>query len=120
VKDSEGTIFPSIHAAKREGIALACDIAKHGFEWLNKAWRVVITDDIGVELTSIRLAEIHKRKKRLQRYLRLPMPNLTAVFGKRTLIGLLTAVLIMIIMQAAVTTAFRFSPICSSVVRWSP
>jgi hypothetical protein len=104
VRDSEGVLFSGVGEARKEAVGLARDVARHGFKGLTATWKVLVTDENGDKVLTVPLSEIRARKAAwfdLGRHI----AKFKSSFGPRTFVGLLAAAVLVIIVQAAVTTA---------------
>lgn len=65
VKDSEGTVFPGVQEARKEALDFARDVVKHGFREKIQTWKIVVTDDNGVQILAIPLSQIRVHSNRI-------------------------------------------------------
>src|ERR1700694_2045203 len=62
VRDSEGIVFSSVREARKEAVGFARDVVKHGFRESTQRWEVVVTEEIGAQVLTVPLSDIHARK----------------------------------------------------------
>ena len=104
-RDFQGAEYPSFSKARKEAIGLARDIARHNLPPLN--CRIVVSNQNGDEVLAINPSEIRARTVRdwfdlVVRFAK-PEPSL----GTRPLVWVVTAALLGVIAQAAVTSLFK-------------
>jgi hypothetical protein len=58
VRDVEGAVFADVNKAKREAVGLARDIARHKLAKLAETGNVLVADEHGNEVLTIRLSGI--------------------------------------------------------------
>lgn len=63
-RDIEGAVFADVNKAKKEAVGLARDIARHGLTGLAETGNVLVADEHGNEVLTVRLSGICKRKLR--------------------------------------------------------
>ncbi|PWT85467.1 MAG: hypothetical protein C5B56_14015 [Proteobacteria bacterium] len=103
VRDSEGTVLPSVRAAKKEALGLARDVAGHGLRGLTQTWKVVVTDEHGEAVLTVALSDV--RAARLRAWLgtgsRLANPSST--FTHRMLVVALAGAILALAMGIRTT-----------------
>jgi hypothetical protein len=104
VRDSEGIVFSSVREARKEAVGLARDVVRHGFQGSIQTWKVLVTDENGDEVLTLPLSEVRARKILAWLDLRGRIAKFESSFGPRTFAWLITALVLAIIVQAAVTT----------------
>jgi hypothetical protein len=74
IRDSDGVMLADPSAARKEAVALARDIVRHGLQGPIETWKIVVTDDRGDQLLILPLSDI-------------PVQSVRTRFGPRSLIA---------------------------------
>jgi hypothetical protein len=110
VRDSEGIVLSGVREARKEAIGLARDVVRHGFYDSIQAWKIVVTDENGDEVLTVHLSEVRARKILSWLDLRGCIAKFQSSFSPHTFSFLITAAVLAIIVQVAVTTVLIIEP----------
>jgi len=102
LRDAEGAVFSCVSEARKEAVAFARDVARHGFDVSTQTWKVVVADQDGDEVLTIPLSGNRVRKS----WARLNLDGRVARFeaGFRRHSWVIMAAVLAVIVQAAATT----------------
>jgi hypothetical protein len=83
VRDSAGTVLPSVRAARKEALGLARDVAGHGLRGLTQTWKVVVADEHGEAVLTVALSDVRAARLRAWLGLRSRLAKPSSTFTHR-------------------------------------